>query len=95
MPKRRYGDVRDTALAAFRAWLNWDPRTEPEPTVNEITISHACGLVWNCRDIVPGGVVDQLCTEGLKCANTYAGCARAILKQIKARRAPRGGFLAA
>ena len=58
MPKLRNGHapghVRDTALAAFEAWLHWNG-DGPEPTVeyevhyepHQIPISRACGLGWN------------------------------------------------
>ena len=97
MPRLRHGHapghVRDTALAAFQAWVDWDD-TDPEPTVEyevnyqprEIPISQACGLVWNCSDVVPGDVVNQLVDAELDLRRrTYAGCARAILASIKAR----------
>jgi hypothetical protein len=99
MPKLRQGHaqghVRDTALAAFQAWMDWDGKS-PEPTVEyeinyvprQITISRACGLVWNCTDIVPGDYFDTLETEleddGPK-RRTYGACAHAILSDIKRR----------
>jgi hypothetical protein len=85
--------VRDTACNALWAWIDWDGEG-PEPTIEyeihyeprEITISQACGLVWNCTDIVPGDLVDALCAEGLEIKRrTYAGCARAIVENIKLR----------
>jgi hypothetical protein len=97
MPKLKYGHapghVRDTAQAAFEAWLEWDD-TGPEPTVeyeinyepHEIPISVACKLVWNCTDIVPGLLVDALLDAGLEFkTRTYAGCGRAIVDRIKSR----------
>jgi hypothetical protein len=65
MPKLRHGHapghVQDTFLAAVEAFYRWR-RGQPEPTVeyeinyvpHEIPISRACGLVWNCSDILPG-----------------------------------------
>jgi hypothetical protein len=98
MRKLRYGHapghLRETAGAAFEAFLAWDG-SEPEPTVEYevhyephlIPISKACTLVWNCTDIVPGLIVDPLITEGLDIkSRTYAACARAILADIKAKR---------
>jgi hypothetical protein len=46
------------ALHAFEAWKTGDP----EPTVvlevryepRRIPISKACGIMWNCTDILPG-----------------------------------------
>ncbi|MGY8669124.1 hypothetical protein Q3C01_43150 [Bradyrhizobium sp. UFLA05-109] len=69
----------------------------PEPTVEyeiayvprQISISRACGLVWNCTDIVPGDLFDQLqdaasTYEPAIKMRTYAACARYILGNIKA-----------
>jgi hypothetical protein len=99
MPKLKNGHapghIRDTAYAAFQAWLDWD-RASPEPTVeyeihyvpHSISLSKACGLVWNCNDIVPGGLFDEL-QQGLENAGqtvrrqTYSACAQAILSDIK------------
>jgi hypothetical protein len=103
MVKLRHGHapahVRDTACAAFEAWLAWDG-SEPEPTVkyeiqyepHEIPSSRALKLVWNCTDIVPGLIFDQLVQDGgLQVQRrTYAACARAILDDIKSRFALRG-----
>ncbi|WP_448041112.1 hypothetical protein [Bradyrhizobium liaoningense] len=102
MPKLRYGHapghVRDTACDAFEAWLKWHGSL-PEPTVKheinympqQIPISRACGLVWNCSDIVPGDLFDRLqyaaqseLREGAIRMRTYAACARYILADIKA-----------
>jgi hypothetical protein len=89
------GHVRDTACTAFESWADWDG-TGPEPTVeyevhyepHQILLSRACKLVWNCTDIVPGAVIDQLLDEGLGIkSRTYAACARAIVKDIKVRAA--------
>jgi hypothetical protein len=99
MPKLRDGHapghVRDTFLSAVAAFMAWDDG-EPEPTVDyeinyiarEIPISHACGLVWNCTDIVPGIVFDQLVDDvGLEVRRqTYAACARAMLIAIRAHK---------
>jgi len=52
------------AIAAYEGWMAFRPmvRTEPrvydlDPAVvddeNEITISQACGRVWNCTDLIP------------------------------------------
>jgi hypothetical protein len=106
MPKLRMGHapghVRDTACAAFEAWLLWDGKS-PEPTVeyeiqyepHQIPISRACGLVWNCTDIVPGNLSDRIAMEStppfesepaIK-TRTYSACARFILEDIKKQRA--------
>jgi hypothetical protein len=50
--------------------MDWDGKS-PEPAVEyeisyvprQITISRACGLVWNCTDIVPGPLRDDLAEE--------------------------------
>jgi hypothetical protein len=97
LPKLKYGHapghVRDTACAAFESWIDWDG-TEPEPKVeyeihyepHEIPISRACKLVWNCTDILPGGLFDALVDAGLDIKRrTYAACARAIIQDMKLR----------
>ena len=75
MPKLRNGHapghVRDTACDAFQVWIDWDGNS-PEPTVeyeikyvaHRISISRACGLVWNCNDILPRSVYDDLQSIG-------------------------------
>jgi hypothetical protein len=82
--------------------MDWDG-TSPEPTVeyeihyvpHRTSISRACGLVWNCTDIVGGLVFDHLRDE-LEAAGqviksrTFGACARAILEDIKKRRAIAG-----
>jgi hypothetical protein len=87
------------ALDAFQAWMDWDG-TSPEPTVeleinyapNQITISRACSLVWNCNDIVPGLHFNDLEStlesvgQPVK-RQTYGACAQAILREIKSRAA--------
>jgi hypothetical protein len=103
MPKLRNGHapghVRETACDAFEAWLDWDGNG-PEPTVeyeihyepHQISISRALGLVWNCTDIVPGVVFDELqdavqgrlhSYEPVIKRRTYGACAQAILGIIK------------
>lgn len=92
--------MRETAGEAFEAWLEWDGKG-PEPTVQyetnyeprQISISQACGLVWNCTDIVPGDLFDYLRSDleqyyGINIkTRTYAGCARAIIHAIKQKHA--------
>jgi hypothetical protein len=95
MVKLRYGHapghVRDTFLAAVEAFMDWDGKGS-EPTVeyeihyepHQIPISRACGLVWNCTDIIPGDVFDRLLDEQLDIKRrTYAACARAMRSQIQ------------
>jgi hypothetical protein len=45
--------VRDTFLRAVDAFEAWEDG-EPEPTID---LTQACGLVWNCADILPNLVV--------------------------------------
>jgi hypothetical protein len=86
------GHVRDTFLSAIDAYNDWD-LTGPEPTVEfevhyeprPIPISKACGLVWNCTDILPGGAFDVLSGNDVEPkSRTYAAAARALLSQLKA-----------
>jgi hypothetical protein len=93
--------VRDGAAAAFQAWMDWDG-SSPEPTVEyevgyvprEIPISRACGLVWNCTDIVPGLLFDAVqdtaqdwhrTDEPVIKRRTYGACARTIAEHVKSR----------
>jgi hypothetical protein len=90
------GHVRDTAIAAFEAWLRWDGQG-PQPTViheidhepREIPISRALGLVFNCTDVLPGLVYDQLRdalrAQDLPKGRTYAAAARAVLSHMRGR----------
>jgi hypothetical protein len=94
MPKLRNGHApghyRETATSV-EAWLDWNG-ISPEPVVSfeinyephEVPISKACGLVWNCTDIFPGGSpLDEL-QETLPIRTcTYGAIARAILADIK------------
>lgn len=76
---------------AINAFVNWE-EGEPEPTVayeigyepHEITISQACGLLWNCKDILPRSDFDYLgyCDIEPK-QQTYAAAAHAMLEAIK------------
>jgi hypothetical protein len=88
------GHYRSTAEEAFEAWLSWDGKS-PEPTVSfevryepqEISISEACGLVWNCSDVFPGGsLLDELQELLPIRTRTYGAIAQAILADIKANR---------
>ena len=93
------GHVRETACDAFQAWMDWDG-VSPEPTVEyeinyvprRISISRACGLVWNCNDIVPGSFFDELHSELTDLGQvvrrqTYGACAQAVLSDLKQRMA--------
>jgi hypothetical protein len=83
------GNVCDTFAAAVEAFQRWDGSGR-EPTVefevnNEprrITISQACGLVWDCTDVVPGWIADTLHPR----TASYAGAARAMRRSIVEQR---------
>jgi hypothetical protein len=76
---------------AIDAFANWN-EGEPEPMVtyeidyepHQITISQSCGLLWNCKDILPSQYYDWLrdCAVEPK-LHTYAAAARAMLESIK------------
>lgn len=85
------GHVRDAFLCAVETYMNWEPG-DPEPTVEyevryvprQISLSKACGLVWNCTDIIPGFYFDWL-ANGAELEigrRTYAACARAMKAAI-------------
>lgn len=86
------GHVRNAFLAAVEAFVSWEVG-EPEPTVEfevnyeprPIAISRACGLVWNCTDIIPGLEFNELRDGvGLEIGRrTYAACARAMMASIR------------
>jgi hypothetical protein len=87
------GHVRETFGNAVEAYCQWQPG-EPEPVVEfevnyeprQIPISKACGLVWNCSDIMPGllwSYVED--TDIIKDVRhqTYGAVARAMYARIK------------
>jgi hypothetical protein len=85
------GHVRDTFLSAIAAYDHWELKGS-EPTVEfevhyeprPIPISKACGLVWNCTDILPGYAIDILVGNGVEPkSRTYAAAARALLSRLK------------
>jgi hypothetical protein len=76
------------AIEAFEAWsknasmptVMLDVHYEPPP----ISLMQACGLVWNCSDILPGTALDTLLDCGLSLdRRTYAAAARAMSAAIK------------
>lgn len=85
------GHLRSMFEEAIEAYRNWNDG-EPEPTVTyevhyrpaEIPISRACGLLWNCTDILPELDVSALalCGTDLQ-TTTYAAAAHALLEAIK------------
>ncbi len=89
--------VRDTFIEAVMAWCDWNGEP-PEPLITRevnfeptaISISRACGLVWNCTDALSGDEYAYLQDAGLPMRkSTYAAAARALVADIK--RAPRAG----
>jgi hypothetical protein len=96
--KLRYGHagshIRDTFIAAidaFRAWKDGEPEPMVEFEINyepvEIPISKACGLVWNCTDILPGIDFSTLEYCGIEPKRrSYAAAAHALLEAIKEAR---------
>jgi hypothetical protein len=87
------GHIRDAFLAAVEAFEEWEPHSPP-PRVpyqvryrdRTISIAEACGLVWQCTDILPGDVVRQLddCGLELNGKTTYAAAARELKAWIGA-----------
>jgi hypothetical protein len=85
------GHVRDMFLSAIDSFEAW-PKNAPEPMVDfevhfeprPIPLSRACGIVWNCSDILPGSPFDTLVNCGLQLKRrTYAAAARAMSEVIK------------
>lgn len=88
------GHVRAIFCDAVEAFERWDG-TGPEPAVEfeinyepqQISISKACGLVWNCTDVTPADIdrqVRDLVGEDARLPKrrTYAAAARAIRHSI-------------
>ena len=83
--------VRQTFTDALDAFRHWDEK-QPEPKVmfeanyvaREISISQACGLVWNCTDVIPRSAYWELREFVDVEKHTYAACARAMLAAVKA-----------
>jgi hypothetical protein len=91
------GHVRDTFADALYAYADWNDG-DPEPTVEyeiqyeprPIPISKACGLVWNCNDILPShlwSIIEMTDLDGQVMRRTYAAAARAMADRIKAHTA--------
>lgn len=85
------GHVRDMFREAIEAYVHWNSG-EPEPTVEyefhyepqQITLSQACGILWNCSDILPRSDFEWLERCGLELKRqTYAAAAQAMLQEIK------------
>ena len=80
------GDVRDAFLEAITAFMEWK-NGEPEPTVElreqQVPLSKLCGLLWNCRDILPGHAVTELEDCAAEVGSwTYSAAARWMKGQI-------------
>jgi hypothetical protein len=85
------GHVRDTFLAALDAYADWKAG-EPEPTVEhevdyalrKLSLCEACGLLWNCNDVLPHQAVSTCEEAHLPLGRrTYAAAARAMHASIK------------
>ena len=81
-------------VEAIEAYIQWN-EGDPEPTVtyevnyepHQITLSQACGLLWNCRDILPGIDYKWLKDCGVEMQRqTYAAAAHGMLRAIKETR---------
>jgi hypothetical protein len=88
------GHIRDMFLDAIDAYAEWQPG-EPEPTVeleihyqpHRISLQRACGLLWNCSDILPSIAYDTIegtDLEALMRRRTYASAARAMHHRLAA-----------
>jgi hypothetical protein len=68
------GHVRDTFCNAVEAFHKWRAYGGPQPMVEfafnheprAISLSDACGLVWNCTDTLPGEYVAVVTDLGFK-----------------------------
>ena len=94
-----HGHVRDAFLDAIEAYRGWRPG-RPEPTAalrspqavtlrtdHELSLAAACGLVWNCTDILPGIDFGLLVDCGVEPkSRTYAAAARAFRSHNRQRR---------
>jgi hypothetical protein len=87
--------VRDCFCNAIDAFADWN-EGEPEPTVEFevnyvprlIKISKACGLVWNCTDILPRLAISQLEDVSVEFKRqTYAAAAHGMLENIRSNAA--------
>jgi hypothetical protein len=83
------GDVLDAfadAVDAYEAWGGSNPGPTIEVRGGRFTVSAVCGLLWNCSDVMPSTMSQQLNDltkwprDGLR-SNTYAAGAR-LLKSL-------------
>src|SRR5215218_9176995 len=88
--------VRDTFLEAVEAFASWSGNG-PEPTVDyevgygprRITLTEACGLVWNCTDTLPSHAEAQLAeltTRGTWHIRSRGSCDAAVDQENAGRR---------
>ena len=89
------GHFRETFREAIEAFCAWDDES-PAPTVpfevhyqpREISLAKACGLVWNCTDILPDTAFRdivgacQYAGVPIPTIRTYAAAARALLSVL-------------
>lgn len=73
------GDLRD----AFAEAIELDPK-EVEFRGQRITLARLCGLLWNCTDVLPQQIANDLDEPRLA---TYAAAARECMAQIRRREA--------
>jgi hypothetical protein len=88
------GDITETfleAIDAYAAWFQGGKGTLPtvaretKYVPHQIGLTEACGLVWNCTDILPGAAFATI-AEDLALpvhSRTYAAAARALLADLK------------
>jgi hypothetical protein len=87
------GQIRDTFLLAARTFTEGPPGKLPRVPFQvryrgrTISIAQACGLVWNCTDIMPGAEFSALCDFLAEppSRQTYAAAARALRRELKDR----------
>jgi hypothetical protein len=83
------GHIREAFCDAGDAFVEWvdSGRSGPEPTVtveihyepHEMTLSRACGLLWNCSDQLPGHFAELIAEAcEVEAVSTYAHAARAM-----------------
>lgn len=76
-PRRDRHEIFQLAVQVFATgWWGEPPTIKYDE--QELTLGDACCLVWNCSDILPGSVFDELRgTLDMK-SSTYAAAARAM-----------------
>ena len=88
------GDLRASfsdVLDAVKTWAPGDLEPALEFRERPVTASQICGLLWNCHDILPGDLWDQINDlrgdegDGPQ-ARTYGSAARWVKQRITATR---------